>query len=213
MNRMLFLANIALMRFNFLIAKLCHRKVKFVGDCCCHRLKIDEVGDTSGNCIEFGKHVVLRNCRVRFEGNSHTLRFGDGIRLDGVSFYFEKNSSDIVIGEGTWIGPECELSAFDNSSIKIGSGCIFAKQCVIRTSDSHVIMDLSGTVLNRPTNISIGSRVWLGQQTFVLKGSVIPDSSIIGARSMVTASFKADENSISVGQPAKMIKRDIQWEL
>lgn len=201
------------MRLNFLIVKLCHRKVKFVGDCCCRRLKIDEVSHTSGNCIELGKHVVLRNCLVRFEGDNHTLRFGDGIRLDGVSFFFEKDCSDIVIGEGTWIGPECELSAFDHSSIKIGSGCIFAKQCMIRTSDSHVIKDLKGKVLNRPADIAIGSRVWLGQQTFVLKGADIPDGSIIGARSMVTASFRAEEKSISVGQPAKMIKRDIQWEL
>lgn len=84
---------------------------------------------------------------------------------------------------------------------------------MIRTSDSHVIKSADGEVINRPKDIEIGSHVWLGQQTFVLKGANVPDGCIVGARSTVTASVQAEQNSVLVGQPAKMIKKDIQWEL
>jgi len=213
MRKLFFLMEIAIMRINFILAKLFHNKIHFVGKCCCRNLHISEVGGTTGNSVKIGQHVVLKNCNVRFEGNNHTLCFGDGIKLENVSFFFEKDNSDIIIGDGTWIGPECELSAFDHSKIKIGKGSIFAKQCIIRSSDSHIIRNVEGEILNRPTDIVIGSHVWLGQQTLVLKGASIPDGCVVGARSTVTASLHAEQNSIIVGQPAKMIKDKIQWEL
>lgn len=213
MSKITFFLDIAIMHINFICTKFFHSKILFVGKCCCKKLHISEVGGTTGNRVEFGRHVILKNCHVRFEGNNHTLRFGDGIKLENVSFFFEKDDSDIIIGNGTWIGPECELSAFDHSKIEIGKGCIFAKECMIRTSDSHVIRNMEGEVINRPKDIMIGSHVWLGQQTFVLKGATLPYGCIVGARSTVTASLQAEQNSIIVGQPAKMIKRNIQWEL
>lgn len=213
MSKITFLLDIAIMRINFILTKIFHRKILFVGKCCCRNLHISEVDGTTGNRVELGQHVVLRNCRVRFEGNNHTLCFGDGVKLENVSFFFEKDDSDICIGDGTWIGPECELSAFDHTKIEIGKGSIFAKQCMIRTSDSHIIKNNDGEVINQPKNITIGSHVWLGQQTFVLKGARIPDGCVVGARSTVTASLHAEHNAIIVGQPAKIIKDDIQWEL
>ena len=213
MSKFTFLLDIAIMRINFILIKIFHRKIYFVGKCCCRNLYISEVNGTTGNSIEFGKHVVLRNCIVRFEGNNHTLCLGNGVKLENVSFFFEKEDSDIRIGDGTWIGPECGLSAFDHSKIEIGKGSIFAKQCMIRTSDSHIIKNNDREVINQPKDITIGSHVWLGQQTFVLKGTSIPDGCVVGARSTVTASLRAKQNSIIVGQPAKMIKDDIQWEL
>lgn len=213
MSKITFLLDIAIMRINFILTNIFHRKIHFVGKCCCRNLHILEVDGTTGNRVVFGQHVVLRNCRVRFEGNNHTLCFGDGVKLENVSFFFEKDDSAICIGDGTWIGPECELSAFDHTKIEIGKGSIFAKQCMIRTSDSHIIMNNDGEVINQPKDITIGSHVWLGQQTFVLKGSSIPDGCVVGARSTVTASLRAEQNTIIVGQPAKMIKDDIQWEL
>lgn len=213
MNKFAFFIGLAVMRINFMRIKFFHHRVKFIGKCCCWKLNISEVGGSIGNRIEFGKHVVLKNCNIRFEGNNHVLRFGDGIRLENVSFFFEKDDSHIIIGAGTWIGPRCELSAFDHSKIEIGNGSIFAKQCMIRTSDSHVIRNTDGEAINRPKDIIIGSHVWLGQETYVLKGANIPDGCVVGARSTVTASLRAERNAIIVGQPAKMIKENIQWEL
>lgn len=201
------------MRLLFYIIKFISYKVTFIGRCCCKNLKITTISNAQKNKIIFGKHVILKNCCIHFEGNNHTLQFGNNIRLENVNFFFEKENSNIIIGNCTWIGPQSELSAFDNSSITIGKNCIFAKECMLRTSDSHIIKDSQDNVINRPRNIQIGSHVWLGQQTFVLKGANIPDGCIVGARSTVTASSKTEPNSILVGQPAKTIKKNISWDL
>ena len=211
--KILFYFELILMRISFLILKLFHCKIHFVGKCCCRNLKILEVKGTSGNQVIFDEHVVLKNCIIRFEGTNHTLHFGKGIKLENVSFFFEKDNSSIDIGDGTWIGPHCELFAFDNSKISIGKGSIFAKQCMIRTSDSHIIQDSEGNVINQSSDISIGSHVWLGQNTYILKGSSVLDGCVVGARSTITVSTKAEQNSILVGQPAKIIKNNIRWKL
>lgn len=195
------------MRLRFYCTKMLSC-TKIEGKCCCKNLRITTVNNSQKNKIIFGRHVVLKNCLIRFEGNNHTLQFGNNIRIENVNFFFEKENSDIVIGDYTWIGPQSELSAFDNSNIIIGENCIFAKECMLRTSDSHIIKDSQNKVINRPRNIIIGSHVWLGQQTFVLKGSEIPDGCIVGARSTITSSTKAEPNSILVGQPAKIIKKN-----
>lgn len=201
------------MRLDFYISRFSNRKIEFIGKCCCNKLNITSDKKNLRNKIIFGKHVILKNCNIHFEGNNHTLQFGNNIRLENVNFFFEKNNSNIIIGDYTWIGPKCELSAFDNSDIIIGKNCIFAKECMLRTSDSHVIKDYQNNVINSPQNIIIGSNVWLGQQTFVLKGAKIPDGCIVGARSTVTSSSLSYPNSILVGQPVKIIKKNISWEL
>ena len=201
------------MRFAYYWILLTNNTIGFKGKCCCKNLNITSTNNSQKNQIIFGKHVILKNCHIRFEGNNHTLQFGNNIRLENVNFFFEKENSDIIIGDYTWIGPQSELSAFDNSSITIGKNCIFAKECMLRPSDSHIIKDSQNNIINRPQNITIGSHVWLGQQTFVLKGANIPDGCIVGARSTVTASSKTEPNSMLVGQPAKTIKKNISWEL
>lgn len=205
--------SLVLMRIIFYTTKVFNLKITFMGKCCCRNLQITSLKNSHKNRIIFGKHVILKNCKISFEGNYHILQFGDNIKLENVNFFFEKDNSNIIIGDYTWIGPKCELSAFDNSDIIIGKNCIFAKECMLRTSDSHVIKDCQNNVINSPQNITIGSHVWLGQQTFVLKGAKIPDGCIVGARSTVTSSTISEPNCILVGQPAKIIKKNISWEL
>lgn len=200
------------MRLRFYFIKILS-SAKIEGKCCCRNLQIIITNNSHKNKIVFGKHVILKNCIIRFEGNNHTLQFGNNIRLENVNFFFEKENSNIIIGDYTWIGPQCELSAFDNSNITIGKDCIFAKECTLRTSDSHIIKDYQNKVINRPQNIIIGSHVWLGQQTLILKGAKIPNGCIVGARSIVTASSQTEPYSMLVGQPAKVIKKNITWEL
>lgn len=211
--KFIFYISITLMRLYYNIVRIINPTISFRGKCCCNRLNIKSVKGSTNNKIIFGKHVILKNCNIFFQGNNHTLSFGNNIKLENVSFFFEKDNSNISVGDGTWIGEQSELSAFDNSDIIIGRGSIFAKGCILRTSDSHIIMNDRNNIINKPENIIIGSHVWIGLQTCVLKGSVIPDGCIVGARSVVTSSMKSDEKSIIVGQPAKVIKKNISWEL
>lgn len=207
----MYLFKLFLYKINYFLLILFRRDIYIKGHLSIKNISICNRG--RNNSIISGRHVVLENCNFSFQGDNHKVEFGDNIRLKNVSFYFEKKSCEINIGNGTWIGPNCSLSAMDNTRILIWEGTLFARNCVVRTSDSHIIKDEQGNVINKPTDIIIGNHVWLGEEVFVLKGAVIPDGCIVGARSVVTSSLMANEKSIVVGQPAKEIKRNMIWEL
>ena len=65
-----------------------------------------------------------------------------------------------------------------------------------------VLRDLSSPLTARP--VTIGHRVWIGENASILPGVTIGDGAIIGAGSVVTANVNA--NTIVVGNPARVIK-------
>ncbi|WP_407725322.1 hypothetical protein [Ruminococcus sp. JL13D9] len=60
--------------------------------------------------------------------------------------------------------------------------------------------------------MTIGDRVWIGTGVNILKGSVLPDGTIVGARSVVTKQFLR-ENTVVVGNPARVIKDNVRWTM
>ncbi len=56
----------------------------------------------------------------------------------------------------------------------------------------------------------IGNHVWIGENALILKGVKIGDNSIVGAGSVVTKDVP--NNSIVAGNPARIIKNNINWE-
>lgn len=60
------------------------------------------------------------------------------------------------------------------------------------------------TQKNITNAITIGEDVWIAADCTVLRGSVISDGAVIGAKSLVKG--KIDKNSISVGIPAHHMK-------
>ena len=65
--------------------------------------------------------------------------------------------------------------------------------------------------LNEDEEISIGNNVWIAARTMILKGSVIPDGSIVGAGSIVRKKFQQPHCLIS-GVPANISKEKVVWE-
>ncbi|MDR0961093.1 MAG: acyltransferase [Mediterranea sp.] len=94
--------------------------------------------------------------------------------------------------------------------IRLGEGCLMSWDILIMDSDFHPIRDHSGTVINEPCAIEIGSHVWIGCRSLILKGSYIPDGSVIGAASLVSGKLPTP-NACYAGSPCKVIKEEIQW--
>lgn len=62
---------------------------------------------------------------------------------------------------------------------------------IIRPDDGHTIFSPeSKQILNYGKDIKIGNHVWLGEQVIILKGAVIPDNTIVGAKSLVNKQFQ-----------------------
>ena len=96
-----------------------------------------------------------------------------------------------------------------NTSVEIGDDVLLGWNVIIRDGDGHHIIK-EGKRINQDQPISIGSKVWIGADSAVMKGVKIEDGCIIGTRSVVTHDI-VEKNSISVGIPSKVIKTDVDW--
>ena len=92
-------------------------------------------------------------------------------------------------------------------TIEIGEDCAIAPNVLIRDCDSHKIV---GQEDKSVKDIKIGKHVWIGQNATILKGVTIGDGAIIGANAVVTKDVPTF--SVVAGNPAKVIKENIQWQ-
>lgn len=106
-----------------------------------------------------------------------------------------------------------QINRINNLSINIGNDCMFSSNITLMPYDFHTIFDkTTKEVVNKhKTGINIGNHVWLCQSVAVLKDVTIPSNTIIAYGSIVTKSF-AEENTIIAGNPAKIIKRNVNWD-
>jgi acetyltransferase-like isoleucine patch superfamily enzyme len=88
---------------------------------------------------------------------------------------------------------------------------MFAYDIDVRTGDSHsIISQETGERINYAQDVCIGDHVWIAAHTILLKGSAIPDNSIVATGSVVTRPFET-RGIILGGNPAKTIKDGITW--
>lgn len=92
-----------------------------------------------------------------------------------------------------------------------GNNSIISWDCLILDTDFHRIYK-DGNIINENKLIEIGNHVWIGAKSTILKGTKIADGSVIEAGNLCTG-LLSDEKSIYAGQPAKLIKKNINWEI
>lgn len=146
----------------------------------------------------------------------------------------------VIIGKGASLEMGDNLSIGNNSRIycskrvTIGNENLWSHYNVVRDNDGHSIRDDKGCILNQNKEVVIGDHVWIGFGCSILKGTVIPDNSVIGANSLINCVLSPiqhltpplqiisdnDSNGFStertmggiyVGQPARLVKSGIKW--
>lgn len=165
----------------------------------------------SDNEIVVGNNVKLFNTNSNICGNGNKIIIEEGCYINNGDICIEDNECTIFIGRNTHICGKTHLACIEGSSIYIGEGCLFSSEICIRTGDSHSILK-KGTSnrINPSLSVKIGNNVWIGNKVTILKGSEIFDSSIVGTGAIVTKKF-TETNVILVGNPAKVVKRDVEW--
>lgn len=99
----------------------------------------------------------------------------------------------------------------DDSYLEIGEDSMLSNDIKIFCSDTHSITDSEGNLLNYAKGVKIGKHVWIGTDTDICKNVHIANNCIIGMGSVVTKSFD-EEGCIIAGNPAKIVKRNINWD-
>jgi acetyltransferase-like isoleucine patch superfamily enzyme len=164
------------------------------------------------NCsVEIEPMARLHHCNIYICGNNCSFRLGGAHTIvSNTSFVIEDDCGSISIGKDfTMEGGE--IAATEGEAITIGKDCMFSSDVELRNGDSHVILvKETGKRTNYAKPITIGNHVWLTAHVRVLKGSVVPDESIIGNSSVVSGKFYTP-NAVLAGNPAKQVKTGITW--
>jgi acetyltransferase-like isoleucine patch superfamily enzyme len=137
----------------------------------------------NGSLVFNGDYSIGKGCRFDI-GSSAVAKMGRG---------FVNANTNFIIMNGITIGNDCAISW----------------NCEFLDEDFHTIT-YSGKNERSPS-IEIGNHVWIGSNVTVLKGSKIPDGCVVASRSVVCSVFE-NPNCLLAGNPARVIKENIEWK-
>lgn len=151
-----------------------------------------QTGDIKGLFLKWGGGELI------FEGRAV---FAPGTRI--------VNSGKIIFGEN--FDMKASSTVICEEAIVFGKDTLISWECLVMDTDFHTIYDgakKDGNKLNNPQKISIGNHVWIGCRCSILKGSHIPDGSVVGAGSIVCKRLE-EENSVYCGN--RVVRHPIAW--
>jgi len=185
----------------------------------------------NGNSIEFDPYALVEGCTIVVKGDGNQITVGSG-RSTGLGIALTGNHNAVILGaqctffglgavcedsgnrievrEGTEFAGPTELAALEGTTIRVGSGCLFSGGIHVRTGDSHSLVDLNGHRINPSRDIHVGDHVWLGRNVTLLKGSRVPDSSVVGTCAVVTKAFEIP-HCVIAGNPARVVRENVDW--
>lgn len=153
----------------------------------------------------------IKNISIEIRGDNNIISIGRDFATDGMRFSIEDNDNRISIGKRCHGGGNSELAAIEGTEIYPGDDCMLSANITIRTGDSHSVIDaLSGLRLNPSKSVMIGDHVWIGNTVLIFKGTSISAGCIVAGGSVVTGKTFTP-NCIIGGNPAKVIKENINW--
>lgn len=172
------------------------------------KTKIDIKGN--GNSI-FCHNSLISECQFSISGSNNTILIGKNVKLRKANIIIRGNGCTLEIGDRTTFGGIRIINVGSENKISIGQDCLFSDKIELWASDTHYIYNENDNLINQEKPVFIGNCVWVGSRVIILKGVTISDGSIIGMGALVTKNVPA--NSISVGNPNKIIKEKISWSL
>lgn len=137
--------------------------------------------------------------KVVFEGSAE---IGHGSKIS------VGNSGELVFGKNFMITAESAIIAY--KKVLFGNDCLLSWDILIMDTDFHPIYHASNEIVNPDAEIIIGHSVWIGCRSLILKGSTIPDGSVIAANSLVSQKLTGT-NQIFGKNPLTTIAENIFW--
>ena len=117
---------------------------------------------------------------------------------------------NVTIGKNCGVYPHAVIRG-DENSIDIGDGTNVQDCCVIHVNSEHKVKigrNVSIGHLAMIHGATIEDDCLIGIHATILNGAKIGSGSIIGAGALVTADTEIPKNSLVIGIPGKVVKRD-----
>lgn len=150
--------------------------------------------------------------KINIYSNNNTVEIGKNCIFAGTEINIWYENQKIIIGDNCTFGSTRFDMVSENRTIEIGEDCQFADEIYVRNGDGHAIINKNTLeTINLPQEkITIGNHVWIGKKTILTKNVTLPNNTTVGMGSVVTKNFK-DEYTVIAGNPAKVIKTDVNW--
>nr|WP_302020151.1 hypothetical protein [uncultured Acetatifactor sp.] len=172
-------------------------------------IRVRQSGKDNLLCIEAGARIC--QCTFQISGDHNRIYIGAGASLRGTHFHMEDDGNEIHIGAGTTTTDQVHISAIEGTKVCIGEDCMISAEIYMSTGDGHTVCDRCGNRTNPSRDIVLGDHVWIGTKTVIGKNFRIGSHSILAAGSVCVASGEAEDNVVMGGNPAKVVKRDVDW--
>ena len=160
--------------------------------------------------LDIAKSAKIAGCDISIRGENNRLEVEEGATLRKSQIEILGNNCSISIGKNCIIGHGCYISAKEGKKVVIKADCMLSRNVKLMTSDGHPIFQ-NERVINKGADIVIEEHVWLADNVTVLKGVNIGKNSVAGINSTVTKDI--EKGSIVAGNPAKVVKTDVTWDM
>lgn len=160
--------------------------------------------------------ILFSNCQVSdsiisVTGDKNIIQIAKEVNLRKGNIIIRGNNCIITIAEGTTFGGIRIINVGTSNTITIGKECLFSDQIEIWASDTHAIYSDNNMWVNKEKPVIIGNRVWVGSRAIILKGVKVGDGAIVGMGAVLTKDV--NKKTIVAGNPAKVIRENIDWSL
>lgn len=153
----------------------------------------------------------LNNIKIIIYGNNNIINIGKFCYLQGCTLWCEDDNNVVILSEHTYIHNNTEIAVTEGKKCILGKDCLLSSDIKIRTGDSHTIYDIrTQKRVNEAKDIIIGDHVWIGNKVIILKGTKIAKNCIVATGAILTNQYN-DENCCIGGIPARVIKKNINW--
>lgn len=123
--------------------------------------------------------------------------------LQGTYILIAKGAELNIGGNGTFVGSNTKIICFEK--ISIGNMVHITWDCQLYDTSFHYIQDVEGNCLRLTKPIRIGNKVWIGNNTTISKGCVLPDNTIIGSHSLANKDYTDTKGGcLLAGIPARV---------
>ncbi|WP_428258077.1 acyltransferase [Gallibacter sp. Marseille-QA0791] len=173
--------------------------------------KIEFASTANNNILYCEDGVKIKDSKIVFQGDNSLIYFSKGKRPLYFAGIVMQHNNVLYTGEELAITGRCRILLYEGKHLIIGNDCLFATDVYFRNADPHLIYDVNTKKrMNESKSIFVGDHVWMGQQTFILKGSKIGSGAIVAGKAVV-AGKEIFSNSCWGGNPAKHISQGIFW--